>query len=296
MKQFSHPQDASRWCERQRRQRRRIGYVATMGGLHAGHLSLLHTARQQNEVVCASIFVNPLQFNHPADLAGYPGVYQQDVTQLERHGCDMVYTGTLASFFPEVRHPDKIVTCCPSAAASGLEGEFRPGYLPGVWAIVARLLRTVGSCTAYFGEKDFQQTLVIGDLIEQLGQPAADRRMQAIDVTMSVCPTVRAANGLALSSRNRHLAPQQLQRAAGIYQTLLAAERCWQAGVRSAAMIEQAMRDFIADRPGLTMEYAAVRDPGRWTEKTPSHALRQARALIACYVDQVRLIDNLPLS
>ncbi len=201
------PQTASRWCSRQRARRRTIGYVPTMGALHRGHLSLVERAVRENDVACASIFVNPLQFNNAADLQKYPRDMQRDIALLERAGCDMVYTGTLAQFFPEVDVGDAgdggagddvsdgvaggyagvIKPGDAGPAARGLEGAARPGHLQGVCAIVERLFNTVGACTAYFGEKDFQQTLVIADLAKRFER-----------VAVVVCPTVREPSGLAM--------------------------------------------------------------------------------------------------
>ena len=279
------PQSASRWCSQQRARGKTIGYVPTMGALHRGHLSLVEQAVRENDVACASIFVNPLQFNNPDDLQNYPRDEQRDTALLEQAGCAMVYTGTLAQFFPEaggvdagaVEKPD------PGPAARGLEGAFRPGHLQGVCAIVERLFVTVGECNAYFGEKDFQQTLVVAHLA---------RRFAGIEVR--VCPTVREPSGLAMSSRNQHLSATQRRAAAQLYQALLAAEVAWRQGVRDPDEIELVMRNQLTDA-GLRIEYAAVRDARDWSEDSPRGELKHARALLAVYIGGVRLIDNVRL-
>ena len=280
------PQSASRWCAEQRARQRTIGYVPTMGALHRGHLSLVERAVRENHATCASIFVNPLQFNNPDDLEKYPQDRRRDVALLEDAGCDMVYGGTLAGFFPEATGTDAnaIQPGDAGPAAHGLEGAFRPGHLQGVRAIVERLFATVGPCNAYFGEKDFQQTLVIRDLAQRLDETKA--------INVIVCPTVREPSGLAMSSRNRRLNREQQAVAAKIYQALLAAGKAWRDGVRNAGELELVMERGLSDER-LRVEYAAIRDPDNWSEDAPRGDLKQARALVAVYVGDVRLIDTL---
>ena len=283
------PQSASRWCAQQRTDRNTIGYIPTMGALHRGHISLVARAVRENKVACASIFVNPLQFDNPDDLENYPRDLDSDAALLERAGCAMVYTGTLTEFFPEVAgvgelKPNEIAPVDAGPAAHGLEGAHRPGHLQGVCAIVARLFATVGPCNAYFGEKDFQQTLVIKNLARRFD-----------DINIIVCPTVREASGLALSSRNGRLDCGQQAVAANLYQALLAAKEAWRAGTRNAAKLESVMAARLDDAH-IRVEYAAIRDPENWREHSPGGELQRARALVAAWVDGVRLIDNLDLA
>ncbi len=281
------PQSAASWCAQQRARGRRIGYVPTMGALHRGHLSLVERAVRENDIACASLFVNPLQFDNRDDLRNYPRDEQRDLALLTDAGCAMAYTGTLAQFFPEVDNADEIEPSDtdpdPGPAAHGLEGAFRPNHLQGVCAIVERLFRTVGDCNAYFGEKDFQQTLVVEHLA---------RSFSGIEIV--VCPTVREPSGLAMSSRNRRLSRPQQVVAAQLYQSLLAARAAWRDGQRDAAEIEWIMRECLRDER-IRVEYAAVRDPENWTANTPDGRLRRARALLAAYIGEIRLIDNLSL-
>ena len=277
------PQAAARWCVEQRAHGHTIGYVPTMGALHRGHLSLVERAVRENRVTCVSIFVNPLQFNNHNDWENYPVDQQRDRALLQRAGCDMVYVGTLGEFFPEVADVNDIRPGDAGAAARGLEGVFRPGHLPGVYAIVERLFATVGRCNAYFGEKDFQQTLVIRDLVQQLH-----------GINLIVCPTVRDASGLALSSRNQRLNSEQRAVATKIYSALHAAKKAWRDGVRSAGALESVMQTELNDAR-LRVEYAAIRDPENWSEDSPRGELKHARALLAVYVGDVRLIDTLLL-
>lgn len=288
MQHCATPQAAREWCAKQRAEGLTLGYVPTMGALHAGHLALVQRAVAENDAACASIFVNPLQFNNPQDLARYPQTYAADTAMLEQAGCAMVFTGSLAGFFPEAADTAQLKPRCPYPEAQGLEGRFRPGHLDGVWAIVRRLFETVGGGRSYFGEKDFQQCLVVQQL-------AADLRAEGLAVEVCLCPTVREPGGLARSSRNRQLSEAGHRQARGIYQALLAAQQAWAAGERAVGVLERVLSDALA-QPGIDLEYAALRDPDNWAAAPVDGRLQQAVALAACYVDGVRLIDNLRLS
>ncbi|MDH3375986.1 MAG: pantoate--beta-alanine ligase [Gammaproteobacteria bacterium] len=284
MQRLPNPQHATHWCQSQRNAGRSIGYVATMGALHDGHIALLRQALDENDVCCVSIFVNPLQFNDAADFERYPRDLQSDYRLLEQYGVDMVFVGSLQDFFPEAADSSDIVTLDPGIYAEGLEGTFRPGHLAGVRTIADRLFKTIGQCRAYFGEKDFQQTLVIKDLAAQLGYP-----------DIIVCPTVRESSGLALSSRNALLSSEQRQLAACLHAALLTARRAWQQGVRDPKRLQNLMWPML-DQPGVEVDYAEVRDPGAWTKNPPHGPLQSAQALIAVRIGAVRLIDNMSLT
>ncbi len=262
-----------------------------MGALHDGHLSLIARSVAENRVTCASIFVNPLQFDNPDDLEKYPRNLHQDVESLEKAGCDMVFTATLGQFFPEVDDPGKIAMKSPGFAGQGLEGESRPGHLAGVATIVERLFKITGSCRAYFGEKDYQQTLVVRHLAQQLENAGEDDRLDIVVVT---CPTVREDFGLAMSSRNQRLSPAQKQIAGNLYKALSHAKVCWQAGIHNPLELETRMRKKLM-HPEISIEYIAVRDQERWTKDTPHQPITHARALLAATIGGVRLIDNLYL-
>ena len=284
---LNSPREAQVWCDQQRGKGLNVGFVPTMGALHAGHLSLVRWASRENDVCCASIFVNPLQFNNPSDLASYPDSFDQDVSDFDNAQCDMVFNGTLAQFLNGCTGMADIKLLDTGPAGAGLEGAFRPGHLEGVVTIVDRLFRTTGSCNAYFGEKDFQQTLVVKHLARTLEKVGYD-----IDVI--VCPTIRDQAGLALSSRNQRLSARQKTRASTLHTALLAARENWQPGGTSPASIEQALLQGI-EHPDISIEYAAVRDPENWTTETPGSIQGSARALVAVYLGDVRLIDNMLL-
>ncbi|HBP85789.1 MAG: pantoate--beta-alanine ligase [Proteobacteria bacterium TMED51] len=283
MLHLESPTDAKRWCTDQRSQGKTLGFVPTMGALHKGHLSLVTRARTENGICCASIFINPLQFEDQGDFDAYPRDKESDLALLEAEGCDMVFMGSLEEFFPEFSDLAKIDILPAGPHGSGLEEQFRPGHLDGVRTIVERLFCTVGPSSAYFGEKDFQQTLVVSDLAREMGYP-----------TIVVCPTVREDSGLALSSRNVRLSPDEKNLAHQIYPALLAARDVWQSGERTADRLSAAMTDHL-NHDGLIVEYAEVRDPAHWTAQLPQTPLERAQALIAVRIGSVRLIDNLRL-
>jgi len=254
-----------------------------MGALHEGHLGLVRRALAENERACVSVFVNPLQFDDPKDCERYPRDLEADARLLESVGCSMLFTGTLAQFFPEVAPGAPVPRRDPGPAAGGLEGEFRPGHFAGVATICARLFERVRPRRAYFGEKDYQQCQVVQHLAAELGYPE-----------IVVCPTSRDPDGLARSSRNLLLAPGEREDALALSRALFAARATWQAGERAPERLEARLRGELA-RARVAVDYAEVRDPQRFAER-PRAPLVRARALIAARVGRVRLIDNLDLA
>ncbi|MEZ6013938.1 MAG: pantoate--beta-alanine ligase [Planctomycetota bacterium] len=296
--QLEEPAAARAWCAEARARGATIGFVPTMGALHAGHLDLVRRAARENDLAVVSVFVNPLQFNDPRDLARYPRDFAGDAALLSTVDCAMVFTGTLAGFFPELPPqssaganvsagagmvaPGTLVD--PGGAAQGLEGAHRPGHFEGVATIVARLFDVVQPTRAYFGQKDFQQTLVVRDLAARTAGPE-----------VVVCPTVREPSGLARSSRNALLSPDARHEALAISRALGAARAAWQAGVRDPEALAAALRGALGS-PAIDVEYAEVRDPEAWTAEMPAGPLQRAVALVAAQVGGVRLIDNTVLS
>jgi pantoate--beta-alanine ligase len=278
------PAAARDWCASTRAARRSLGFVPTMGALHEGHLSLVQAARRRCDAVCVSVFVNPLQFDDPRDFERYPRDLEGDSALLAGAGCDMVFTGTLEQFFPESGGArERIAWRDPGPTAVGLEGEHRPGHFAGVATIVARLFELVRPSTAYFGAKDFQQTLVVRDLARALGGPE-----------IVVCPTSREPSGLARASRNQRLSAAQREQAVAIHHALLAARAAWGEGLREAAALAARARTVLKRSP-LEPEYVEVRDPERWSAAAPRGPLERAVALVAARCGDVRLIDNLRL-
>ena len=276
-------QSTSRWCEKQRTENRSIGFVPTMGALHAGHQSLIERSLVENDVTCVSIFVNPLQFNDPRDFDNYPDTLQSDYGLLRKLGCDMVFKGNSRDIFPEASSLDEVELLDPGPYALGLEGEYRPGHLEGVCTVVDRLFRIVGDCSSYFGLKDYQQLLVVQQLAQNLGYPR-----------IVPCETVREQNGLACSSRNKNLSSDDLETAKHIYLALVNARNSWKSGVQDCDQLRSAMR-IVLNQANLSVEYAEIREPNHWRQKSPTGKLNAAVALIAARVGEVRLIDNLRL-
>jgi len=275
------PQEAKKWLAPHHQNNKKIGFIPTMGALHEGHLSLVRKATEQNEIICVSIFVNPLQFNNPDDLDKYPRDLNKDVEMLTKAGCTMVFTGSLQSFFPDVKNLSNIPLEDPGAFAQGLEGEFRPGHFAGVRTIVRRLFDTVGKCSAYFGAKDFQQTLVVKALAEEMKFPH-----------VVVCPTRREKNGLAMSSRNQRLSDKQRKIAGQIFQALSKASIAWNNGKYDAESLNAIMHEQL-EHPEITIEYAQLRDPNNWNSNSLSGELTNPpQALIAIEIGGIRLIDN----
>lgn len=284
IERLDDPAAAGEWCARERAAGRSLGFVPTMGALHPGHLALVRSAIAANERACASVFVNPLQFDDPEDLRRYPRELEADTRALDELGAHMVFSGTLEQFFPGrldaagTLPPGERVD--PGPAAVGLEGDFRPGHFEGVATIVDRLFDVVLPDRAYFGRKDFQQCLVVRDLARRRGGPE-----------IVVCPTARESSGLARSSRNELLAPRERERAAGIFAALRGAQLAWRAGLRAASELERGLRADL-QRAGIEVEYAELRDPERWDLGRPEGELERAVALVAARVGGVRLIDN----
>lgn len=283
MLRLPDPESARRWCVEQRAAGHTIGFVPTMGALHPGHMELLRRARVENDVSCVSIFVNPLQFNDPKDLASYPHDFEKDARTLEQAGCDMIFTGTLEQFFPEAEDLGQITKRQPGPGAEGVEGAARPGHFAGVVTICERLFKFVGPARVYFGEKDFQQTLVIKDLAQTLGYPE-----------IVVCPTVREPSGLAWSSRNYLLSEGDRLQAACLPRALFAARDAWRAGERDPTRLQKVLSQELQVN-GVQPEYAEVRDPEVWSPDPPKGPMTRAQALVAARVGKVRLIDTLRL-
>ena len=283
MKILNCPAAASKWCNTVRQQGLSLGFVPTMGALHEGHLTLVRRSVVENDRTCISIFVNPLQFNDPDDFSRYPQNRELDHRKLKAETCDMVFGGESGDMFPEASSINEVKLLDPGPFAAGLEGEFRPGHLEGVCTVVDRLFGFVGPCRAYFGEKDYQQLLVIKHLAERLGFP---------DIV--ACPTVRDSHGLALSSRNQRLSNNEINTARLLYASLTAAKRLWHEGERNGKILSASMMRVLQSGD-IKVEYAKVRDPDNWLKSESIDRLEQATALIAAQVGDVRLIDNLRL-
>jgi pantoate--beta-alanine ligase len=256
-----------------------VGYVPTMGALHAGHRSLLARARRETDFVVASVFVNPLQFGPQEDLARYPRDPEGDSAILEAEGVDLAYTPDEAKMWPE----PPTVRLSVGALGTRLEGELRPGHLDGVATVVAKLLHQVGPSRAYFGQKDAQQLAVVRRMVADLAFPNE----------IVACPTVREQDGLAVSSRNAYLSADERVRATALYRGLRAGVQAWRQGVREPARIEAAAAAMLEAALAIDVQYVALVDPDTF-EPVP---LAEAGHLlaVAARVGPARLIDNVVL-
>jgi pantoate--beta-alanine ligase len=258
-----------------------VGLVPTMGALHPGHLSLMRRARSECEVVAVSIFVNPLQFGDPGDMAAYPRTLERDLALCAEAGVDIVFAPPVTEMYPD--WPALVATSVSvSGVSEAWEGASRPGHFDGVATVVAKLFSIAGPGRAYFGEKDFQQLAVVRRMVADLSLP----------VEVIGCPTVREEDGLALSSRNVRLSAEE-RRAAVVLSGALAAGRTALAeGVRSPSTLTEVMRRVVAGQPLVTLDYAVAVDAGTLVEPADAVDVPALRLLVAAQVGPVRLIDN----
>jgi pantoate--beta-alanine ligase len=248
-----------------------------MGFLHDGHLSLMRRARQENDVVAVSIFVNPAQFGPNEDLARYPRDAEGDRNKCASAGVDVLFLPAAAEMYPE--GPAVFVTV--EGVSDILEGSVRPGHFRGVATVVAKLFHIVQPHRAYFGQKDYQQCVVVRRMVAGLD----------LDVEVAVLPTVREPDGLAMSSRNVYLDPEQRRKAASLSRALRAGEELLRSGVREAEKVRQKMRAVLLAEEGIAIDYAEAADPDTLT---PLESVgNRAVLLVAARLGSTRLIDNM---
>lgn len=254
-----------------------IGFVPTMGALHEGHIELVRRARAENQVVVCSIFVNPIQFNNPEDFAKYPITIEEDLRKLFDVGCDVVFNPTAKEMYPE---PDHSVFDFGDLERV-MEGAFRPGHFNGVAVVVKKLLEIVRPHKAYFGEKDYQQLLIVTELVRQLNMPTE----------IVPCAIVREADGLAMSSRNLRLSAQERALAPVIYKTLCRAAKM--AKETSIPEIASWVKQQI-EANQMTLEYFEIAESSSLQAVQHLESEKKHRAFIAAFLGPVRLIDNIP--
>lgn len=256
------------------------GLVPTMGFLHAGHISLVEHARRENDHVAVSIFVNPAQFGPNEDLAAYPRDLARDLSLLEAAGADLVWTPPVAEIYP----PGFQTFVTVEEVAKPLEGASRPGHFRGVATVVALLFNVFRPDRAYFGQKDAQQAVVIRQMARDLAFP----------LEVVVCPIVREPDGLALSSRNVYLTPEQRAAAPVLYRALNAARAAWRAGEHDGERLRQLMRKALAAEPLAQPDYVSAADPVTLHEL--GDAGQGVLLSMAVRVGKARLIDNMLLN
>ena len=252
-----------------------VGFVPTMGYLHAGHLELVRRARRENDAVVVSIFVNPLQFGPHEDFERYPRNLERDLRLLRDEGVDVVFAPEVAEIYP----PEFSTVVDVGPIGERLEGASRPGHFRGVVTVVTKLFMIVRPHRAYFGWKDAQQVVVIRKLVADL----------AIPVEVVAVPTVREEDGLACSSRNVYLSPEERRVAPALYAALTQARALWQGGERDADVLRQAARARLANEPLIRLDYVSVADAATMEELAVVD--RPAILSLAAWLGTTRLID-----
>lgn len=265
------------WSRAERARGKRVGFVPTMGALHEGHLRLIDAARERSDVVALSVFVNPLQFGPTEDFARYPRDLDRDRALAEARGVDGCFVPVLQEMYPV----EPLVRVAPGPLAETLEGAARPGHFAGVLTVVAKLFHAVEPDVAVFGRKDFQQGVLVRQMVDDLDFP----------VQVDVAPTVRELEGLALSSRNQYLTADQRRTALALSRCLRDMERTWRGGAADPAVVQRRGLETLSV-PGVTPEYVALVDD----HLRPVERVTQATvALVAARVGSTRLIDNVVL-
>jgi len=280
---FKKNVDLFKWLSQYGNSNANLGFVPTMGALHPGHLSLIQSAKKENEVVLCSIFVNPAQFNDPVDFEKYPVTLENDILLLEQTGCDILFLPSVKEIYPDgfsskfqydLGRLEKI-----------LEGKYRPGHFQGVCAVVERLLKIVRPGNLYLGQKDYQQCMVINQLVELIGLKGK--------IQIHVCPTLREPDGLAMSSRNRRLNSEQRKVAPTIYNSLKYLQENIEPGLIEPLITKAAFR---LEKDGFNPDYLEVADAKTLEPVLNWDGRQKIVALVAAFLGEIRLIDNLVLN
>ena len=277
MKQFSDPIEMHDYCVSQKRAGKSVGVVPTMGALHEGHLSLVRQAAQECDVVIATIFVNPTQFAPSEDLDKYPRTLEKDCELLAQVGAEAVFVPTNDTMYPD----DFSTFVDPPKVAKRLEGEHRPTHFRGVATIVLKLFNIILANRAYFGQKDFQQTRVIKQMVKDLN----------VHIDIRVCSIVRDEDGLALSSRNVYLTEEGRQRALSLSRSLVAAKKAIEDGEREVARIVLDIREAINASNPDSIDYVRIVSANDLVDVDLIRG--EVAILVAAFFDKTRLIDNI---
>jgi len=278
MEIFSQIRPLRAFLEQKKMLGKLVGFVPTMGALHDGHLSLIRESLKENDITVCSIYVNPAQFNNPEDLERYPRTLERDIKLLESEGCHVLFTPSNSEIYPE----DSIITFDFGRLEHVMEGKFRPGHFSGVAKVVSKLFNIVDPYRSYFGQKDFQQYVIIERLVKEL----------KFNTQLRCIPIQREENGLAMSSRNMRLSSEQRNSATVFYESLQWAGLKLKEGL-SISAIRPEIKEKCESIPGIRLEYLELAEASNFT--LIEHVTSNAVLLIAGYVDEVRLIDNLLL-
>jgi len=257
-----------------------IGFVPTMGALHQGHLSLIENAKQKNDIVVVSIFVNPTQFNNIEDLEKYPKTIENDIQLLTSASCDILFSPSVAEIYPKNVASEKFNF---EGLEHQMEGKFRDGHFDGVGTVVKALFEIIIPKNAYFGQKDFQQLQIVKKMVEKHHLP----------VKVEGCPIYREEDGLAMSSRNARLSKEERSIAPFIYKTLQKIQQKFD--TKNISEINEWLKNEFKKQPLLTLEYFTIADEKTLKNAESKEAGKKYRAFIAVFSGNVRLIDNIRL-
>lgn len=280
---FKKPGALNRFLEKKRTDKKMIGFAPTMGALHAGHVSLVNEAKKQNDLVVASLFVNPTQFNDPEDFKRYPVTIEKDILLFETAGCDVLFIPAVEDIYPNGTNALKRYEL--GFLETIMEGKFRPGHFQGVCQVMHRLLENVLPDNLYLGQKDYQQCMVIKKLIELVG---LDHKIK-----VNICPTLREDDGLAMSSRNRRLNPDERIKAA----TISAALRYVKENIKQGSInrIKEKAKEMLLQQ-GFQTDYIEIANADTLQSVEVWDGQEKIVALAAAFLNKVRLIDNLVIN
>ena len=280
---FKKAIDLRNYLDIQHKQGKKYGFVPTMGALHEGHISLLDNSKKADEITVCSIFVNPTQFNDPADFEKYPITLEKDIAMLETAGCDILFLPSVAEMYP--KGTNALMHYDLGYLETILEGRYRPGHFQGVCMIVHRLLEIVKPDNLYIGQKDYQQCMVIKKLIELIGYSEL--------IKLNISPTLRNTDGLAMSSRNMRLNEEERKKATAIYQTLFFIKNKLDNG--SLLQLKEQGTVMLTEK-GFKVDYVEIADAGTLQPADYWDGQQKLVALAAAHLNQVRLIDNILLN
>ena len=280
---FKKATDLRKWLDAQSKKGNSIGFAPTMGALHAGHISLVEMSKSANPVTVSSIFVNPTQFNDPKDFEKYPITLEKDIAMLEAAGCDVLFLPSVKEMYPDGVKPTMHYDL--GYLETILEGKFRPGHFQGVCMVVHRLLEIVQPDNLYLGQKDYQQCMVIKKLIELIGLNK--------EIRLNICPTLREIDGLAMSSRNMRLKADERKTAAAIYKSLsFIKKNLYQNNIVGIKEQAQAM----LEEAGFRIDYVEITDAKNLSVVNNWDGKEKIVAVVAAFLNEVRLIDNMLLN
>ena len=277
------PRELQNLLEKKRKAKHEIGFVPTMGALHAGHLSLVDAAKKQNKIAVCSIFVNPTQFNDPEDFKKYPITLEKDILMFEGAGCDVLFIPSVEDIYPD--GTNDLVHYDLGFLETVLEGKFRPGHFQGVCQVMGRLLEIVPPNNLYLGQKDYQQCLVIKKFIELIG--LKDK------MKVNICPTLREEDGLAMSSRNTRLLPADRVKATTISAALRYIKENVKAG--DTKKIKDEAKEMLLQN-GFLIDYVEIANADTLELVENWNGKQKVVALVAVFLNNVRLIDNMVIN